>query len=143
MVLDSSLAGGEGQHIDHRGTEEQGRQGLERFLVGRHRQPLEVMEQITYLLFLRRLDELQTLAERKAAMTKKPLTGAVFPPGDDAKATPYEDLRWSRFKDFDPAKMFQMSASTRSRSCATWAATALLIPTTCVTPGSQSRPLGC
>jgi type I restriction enzyme M protein len=70
--------------------------------------PLEVMEQITYLLFLRRLDELQTLAERKAATTKKPLTGAVFPPGDDAKGWPYADLRWSRFKDFDPAKMFEV-----------------------------------
>ena len=70
--------------------------------------PLVAVEQITYLLFLRRLDELQTLAERKAATTKKPLTGAVFPPGDDAKGGPYEDLRWSRFKDFDPAKMFQV-----------------------------------
>ena len=28
--------------------------------------PLEVIEQITYLLFIRRLDDLQTLAERKA-----------------------------------------------------------------------------
>ncbi|MGH3906397.1 MAG: type I restriction-modification system subunit M N-terminal domain-containing protein, partial [Pseudonocardiaceae bacterium] len=28
--------------------------------------PLEVIEQITYLLFLRRLDDLQTLAENKA-----------------------------------------------------------------------------
>lgn len=28
--------------------------------------PLEVIEQITYLLFLRRLDDLQTLAESKA-----------------------------------------------------------------------------
>ena len=27
--------------------------------------PLEVIEQITYLLFLRRLDELQTLEERR------------------------------------------------------------------------------
>jgi type I restriction enzyme M protein len=29
--------------------------------------PLEVLEQITYLLFLRRLDELQTLEENKSA----------------------------------------------------------------------------
>ena len=29
--------------------------------------PVEVIEQITYLLFLKRLDEVQGLAERKAA----------------------------------------------------------------------------
>ena len=70
--------------------------------------PLEVMEQITYLLFLRRLDDLQTLAERKANLTKKPLTDAPFPVGNDQKGLPYDALRWSRFKDFDPAKMYQV-----------------------------------
>ncbi len=34
--------------------------------------PLEVIEQITYLLFLRRLDDLHTLAENKANTTKTP-----------------------------------------------------------------------
>jgi type I restriction enzyme M protein len=33
--------------------------------------PLEVIEQITYLLFMRRLDEIQELEERKAARTGK------------------------------------------------------------------------
>ena len=32
--------------------------------------PLEVIEQITYLLFIRRLDDIQTLAEKKARVTK-------------------------------------------------------------------------
>ena len=32
--------------------------------------PLEVIEQITYLLFIRRLDDLQTLAEKKARVTE-------------------------------------------------------------------------
>ena len=36
--------------------------------------PLEVIEQITYLLFIRRLDDLQTLAERKANRTGRPQT---------------------------------------------------------------------
>ena len=31
--------------------------------------PLEVIEQITYLLFIRRLDDIQTLAEKKARVT--------------------------------------------------------------------------
>ncbi len=33
--------------------------------------PLEVLEQLTYLLFIRRLDELQTLEENKANRTGK------------------------------------------------------------------------
>lgn len=35
--------------------------------------PLEVIEQITYLLFLRRLDDLQTLAEHKAVVMGGPI----------------------------------------------------------------------
>jgi type I restriction enzyme M protein len=38
--------------------------------------PLEVIEQITYLLFLRRLDDLQTLEENKAARLKRNLACA-------------------------------------------------------------------
>ena len=45
--------------------------------------PLEVMEQITYLLFLRRLDDLQTLEENKANRTGKPLERRIFPEGND------------------------------------------------------------
>jgi predicted nucleic acid-binding protein len=35
--------------------------------------PLEVIEQITYLLFLRRLDDLHTLEENKSARLKRPM----------------------------------------------------------------------
>ena len=41
--------------------------------------PLEVIEQITYLLFLRRLDDLHTLEENKSARLKKPMERRVFP----------------------------------------------------------------
>ncbi len=68
--------------------------------------PLEVIEQITYLLFLRRLDDLHTLEENKATRLKRPLERRIFPEGKDAKKRPYEDLRWSRFKHFPPAEMF-------------------------------------
>jgi type I restriction enzyme M protein len=68
--------------------------------------PLEVIEQITYLLFLRRLDDLQTLEENKAARLKKPLERNIFPKGKDAKGRPYQDFRWSRFKNVAPADMF-------------------------------------
>jgi type I restriction enzyme M protein len=70
--------------------------------------PLEVIEQITYLLFLRRLDDLQTLAENKATRTGKPVERAIFPKGKDPKGRPYADLRWSKFKNFVPADMFEV-----------------------------------
>ena len=68
--------------------------------------PLEVIEQITYLLFLRRLDDLHTLEENKSARLKKPMERRIFPAGDDPKGRPYEDLRWSHFKHFAPGDMY-------------------------------------
>jgi len=70
--------------------------------------PLEVLEQITYLLFLRRLDELHTLEEHKAARLKKPMERRIFPKGQDPKGRDYEDLRWSHFKNFEPGEMFEV-----------------------------------
>jgi type I restriction enzyme M protein len=61
--------------------------------------PLEVMEQITYLLFLKRLDELHTLALNKANTLGRPIEGGVFPAGSD-------DLRWSAFKDTEAKTMY-------------------------------------
>ena len=68
--------------------------------------PLEVIEQITYLLFIRRLDDLHTLEENKSARLKRPMERRIFPEGSDTRGRPYEDLRWSRFKHFAPAEMF-------------------------------------
>src|SRR5437016_1066381 len=77
------------------------------FWAGGIANPLEVIEQITYLLFLKRLDDLHTLEENKAARLKlKKLERHVFPEGRDPKGRSYEDLRWSRFKHFAPPEMF-------------------------------------
>jgi type I restriction enzyme M protein len=60
--------------------------------------PLEVIEQITYLLFIRRLDDLQLLADRKSKTT-----------GEDAEglfAADQQELRWSVFKNTGPESMF-------------------------------------
>ncbi len=70
--------------------------------------PLEVIEQITYLLFIRRLDDLHTLEENKANRLKKPMERRIFPIGQDSKGRSYEDYRWSRFKHFAPAEMFTL-----------------------------------
>ncbi len=76
------------------------------FWAGGISNPLEVIEQITYLLFMRRLDDLHTLEENKATRLKKPIERRVFPEGKDSRKTPYEDLRWSRFKHKSPSEMY-------------------------------------
>ncbi|MDP0492026.1 MAG: class I SAM-dependent DNA methyltransferase [Verrucomicrobiota bacterium JB023] len=63
--------------------------------------PLSVIEQLTYLLFIKRLDELHTLRERKAARTGQAIEQAVFTPDQD-------ELRWSRFKELAPEPMFEV-----------------------------------
>jgi type I restriction enzyme M protein len=68
--------------------------------------PLSVMEQITYLLFIKRLDELHTREEAKAATLKIPMERSIFPSGNDARGRPYSDLRWSHFKLLAPKEMF-------------------------------------
>jgi type I restriction enzyme M protein len=79
------------------------------FWAGGIANPLEVIEQITYLLFLRRLDDLHTLEENKAARLKQPMERRIFPKGKDdigKQGRAYEDLRWSKFKNFAPAEMY-------------------------------------
>ncbi len=78
----------------------------ESFWSGGISNPLEVMEQITYLLFLRRLDDMHTLEENKASWLRKPMERRVFPEGKDEKGRSYEDFRWPRFKHFAATEMF-------------------------------------
>ena len=76
------------------------------FWTGGISNPLEVMEQITYLLFLRRLDDLHTLEENKSLRLGKPMERRTFPEGADAKGRDYNDLRWSHFKNFAASEMY-------------------------------------
>ncbi|MFJ4006520.1 N-6 DNA methylase [Streptomyces sp. NPDC090023] len=64
--------------------------------------PLEVMEQITYLLFIRRLDELQTIKDR--------MTNRGIPDTSPFFTSEQQDLRWKNFKDVEPAQMYQTVA---------------------------------
>ena len=70
--------------------------------------PLEVIEQFTYLLFLRRLDELQTLEETKARTLGQPVERRIFPAGKDTKGRSYYDFRWSRFRDFEARDLYEL-----------------------------------
>ena len=87
--------------------------------------PLEVIEQITYLLFLKRLDDLHTLEENKATRLKKPIERRVFPEGKDDQRG--RALRRSTLVALQALRagghVRRSSASTSSRSFARWAAT--------------------
>lgn len=71
------------------------------FWTGGLSNPLTVIEQMTYLLFIKRLDELQTQKEQRANLLKVPIEKPIFSPGQT-------ELRWSRFKDTDPEVMFSL-----------------------------------
>lgn len=77
----------------------------EAFWTGGLSNPLTVIEQMTYLLFIRRLDELHIQREKKANLLKKPIENPVY------QESEYE-LRWSWFKNMDPEVMFRMFTKT-------------------------------
>lgn len=58
--------------------------------------PMEVIEQLTYLLFIKRLDDIQTLKENKASRLGQPIEAPIFTPAQRA-------LRWSVFKEMGDA----------------------------------------
>jgi type I restriction enzyme M protein len=70
--------------------------------------PLQVIEQITYLIFIKRLDEMQEVEELKSTRLGSPLERRIFPAGEDERGELYDNLRWSRFKHFEPREMFRI-----------------------------------
>src|SRR5262245_41984149 len=78
------------------------------FWAGGLANPLQVIEQITSLIFIKRLDEMQELEERKATTLGKPVERTIFPAGKDERGEPYANLRWSRFKHFAGPEMFRI-----------------------------------
>lgn len=71
------------------------------FWTGGISNPLAVIEQITYLLFIKRLDELQTLKENQAITLGTAIENPIYTEAQ-------KELRWSTFKDMDPETMFQL-----------------------------------
>jgi type I restriction enzyme M protein len=99
----------------------------------RHRQPARVIEQITYLLFLKRLDEQEIAEELKANREKKPMQKRFSPAGKDNKKRSFQDYRWNCFKNTDPRDMYTV-VSLRL----------LLLRVLIVTPGeSDIEPRNC
>lgn len=60
---------------------------------------MEVIEQMTYLLFIKRLDELHTVREKKVNRLKRPIEKPIF----NAKQ---QALRWSHFKAFGAGRHY-------------------------------------
>lgn len=77
----------------------------EAFWTGGLSNPLTVIEQMTYLLFIRRLDELQMQREQKANLLKKPIEDPIYLESEN-------ELRWSWFKNMDPEVMHKMFTKT-------------------------------
>ncbi len=77
----------------------------EAFWTGGTSNPLTVIEQFTFLLFLRRLDERQLLEEKKANMLGGAQKNKVQKPIYD-KA--HAKFRWNKFKSQDPETMFAL-----------------------------------
>ncbi|MDX8405414.1 MAG: class I SAM-dependent DNA methyltransferase, partial [Mariprofundus sp.] len=73
----------------------------EAFWTGGISNPLTVIEQFTFLLFLRRLDESQLLAEKKANM----IGGDVQKPIYDQA---HKRFRWNSFKNSNPETMYKL-----------------------------------
>ena len=75
--------------------------------------PLEVIEQITYLMFMKLLDDNQLRAEANANILGVTLTNKVFHDGicviseTPRIETEYLNLRWSVFHNFEPIAMLE------------------------------------
>lgn len=73
----------------------------EAFWTGGLSNPLTVIEQITYLLFIKRLDEEQQRKEAESVLLGTAIDRPIYKPEQ-------KELRWSSFKDKDPESMFQL-----------------------------------
>jgi len=73
------------------------------FWTGGISNPMEVIEQLTYLLFIRRLDEIETLEEAKANRLGQKRERTLFPQDK-------QHLRWSHFRNLPAADMYKVIA---------------------------------
>lgn len=73
--------------------------------------PITVLEQITYLMFMKLLDDNQLKAEANANLLGVPLKNKIFKDGicviseNPRVETDYNNLRWSVFHNFEPGEM--------------------------------------
>lgn len=81
------------------------------FWMGGITNSITVLEQMTYLFFMKMLDDSQVNKEFLANVMGEEMTNPVFKTGmwtnpETGREVPYEDLRWHNFKNFDSKRMF-------------------------------------
>lgn len=72
----------------------------ETFWTGGITNPLSVIEQFTYLLFIKGLDDVETSKENDSLILSVPFSG-LFP-------SDKQHLRWGQLKSFDPQRMYDV-----------------------------------
>jgi type I restriction enzyme M protein len=75
--------------------------------------PMNILEQMTYLFFMKMLDDKQRQEEANAALWGNQLQDPVFAQGnwhdpETERDVPYKELRWSEFKNTGSENMFRM-----------------------------------
>lgn len=83
------------------------------FFVAGVTNPISVLEQMTYLFFMKMLDDKQCKEESTAALWGNKVLDPIFPEGnwhnpETEKDIPYNELRWSVFKHTGSDNMFRM-----------------------------------
>lgn len=74
---------------------------------------ITILEQMTYLFFMKMLDDAQLKKEATASVFGVEISDPVFGKDmwhnpDTDKDVPYETLRWNVFKNYEPTKMFNV-----------------------------------
>lgn len=76
--------------------------------------PIAVLEQMTYIFFMKLLDDKQLQAERNAGVWGATVQNPTFPTGqlwhnpDTNQDIAYDEMRWHKFKQLGPDNMYQM-----------------------------------
>ena len=74
---------------------------------------ITILEQMTYLFFMKMLDDAQRTKEANAnamgvAVSEPTIGYGAWHNPETDKDVPYEDLRWSTFKNYDPETMYNI-----------------------------------
>lgn len=88
-------------------------------------QPSAIFEQITYLLFMKMLDDKQREKEAIANFTGDVLLNPTFPSGvwhnpSTNQDVPYNEMRWHVFKEMEPTKMLDRVRNDVFIFCVMW-----------------------
>jgi len=84
------------------------------FFVAGVTNPITVLEQMTYIFFMKMLDDKQLQEEDNARDFEQELKNPTFPAGENwfnpetKQEVPYEQMRWSVFRHTGPENMFNM-----------------------------------